>query len=302
VLHFLLSGQAYFAAVGLACGGLWLATTGSARWRRAGFGLYVLAAILFAFAGGWTDAVVSTALVTAHLVVGGLWWRRRGSNAVTPSAVTDAKRTSRRPTSHRPNAVIGLACVWIVLAVWEMPRQIAPTCAPGQPRAVTIFADSLTAGMEENEAVTWPRLLAQAHDIEVHDWSRMGETVKSALERNRHRPIPPSIVLIELGGNDLLGSTTATDFEAALDRLLAHVAAPGREVFLFELPPLPWDASFTAAQRRVARRYSVKLIPKRVLTGVVFSEGARVDGVHLSQAGHDRMARVVWDLLRPGWE
>ncbi len=109
-------------------------------------------------------------------------------------------------------------------------------------------------------------------------------------------------MLLELGGNDLLGSTTAVDFEAALDRLLAHVVAPEREVFYFELPPLPWNGSFTAAQRRVAARHGVKLIPKHVLTGVVFSDGARVDGVHLSQAGHDRMARVVWELLKRGWE
>ncbi len=58
--------------------------------------------------------------------------------------------------------------------VGEMPRHFVPVCSPGQPRALTIFADSLTAGMEENEAVTWPRCWRGGPAIEVHDWSRMG--------------------------------------------------------------------------------------------------------------------------------
>jgi acyl-CoA thioesterase-1 len=46
----------------------------------------------------------------------------------------------------------------------------------------------------------------------------------------------------------------------------------------------------------------VALIPKRVLLAVLRRDGATLDSVHLSQAGHERMAEVVWDVVRPAFE
>jgi hypothetical protein len=40
------------------------------------------------------------------------------------------------------------------------------------------------------------------------------------------------------------------------------------------------------------------LIPKSYLAGVFGAKGNTVDGLHLTQKGHDELARVVFSLLR----
>jgi lysophospholipase L1-like esterase len=44
------------------------------------------------------------------------------------------------------------------------------------------------------------------------------------------------------------------------------------------------------------------LIPKRHLAGVVSAAGATIDGLHLSNVGHELMERAMWSVLRPVFE
>ena len=59
-------------------------------------------------------------------------------------------------------------------------------------------------------------------------------------------------MLLEIGGNDLLGDTTPAGFESGLDNLLRVVSRPGRVVVMLELPLPPFFNEYGRAQRRVA--------------------------------------------------
>ncbi len=62
---------------------------------------------------------------------------------------------------------------------------------------------------------------------------------------------------------------------------------------MFELPLLPLTNSFGRSQRSLAKTFGVTLIPKRVLVGVFETKEATLDGLHLTQIGHDELARKV---------
>ena len=47
----------------------------------------------------------------------------------------------------------------------------------------------------------------------------------------------------------------------------------------------------------MAKRHGVLLVPKRVLIGILTSEGATVDSIHLSRRGHELMAETVWGII-----
>ena len=106
------------------------------------------------------------------------------------------------------------------------------------------------------------------------------------------------LVMLEIGGNDLLGNTTPAAFESGLENLLRVVSRPGRVVVMFELPLPPSYNEYGRAQRRVARRHEVLLVPKRVMLSVLLQDGATLDTIHLSQGGHGRMAVAVWEIVR----
>lgn len=191
---------------------------------------------------------------------------------------------------------------WIAAIGLEAPFHAMPRL-PAMPGAeIGILGDSVTAGMGENEAVTWPNILRERHLTPIHNHSRMGATVESAQKRGARLSRAETLVIVELGGNDMLGNTSAADFERGLDELLSEVRRPGRVVVMFELPLPPTYNRFGFAQRRLAKKHGVHLIPKRRLLAILRENNATLDSLHLSTAGHERMAALVWEIVGPAVE
>jgi len=66
---------------------------------------------------------------------------------------------------------------------------------------------------------------------------------------------------------------------------------------MFELPLLPQMIPYGQAQRQLAKKYGVVLIPKRFLAGVLAGADATSDGLHLTEIGARRMAFLVARVL-----
>ncbi len=214
-------------------------------------------------------------------------------------AVTLLWIASRFKPDWRRWSASAVVAVWLIVALIELPYHITPSLYPARTRTVTVIGDSVTAGVGGDEtSETWPRLLAQQHQIAVQDISHMGETAASALKRAKSQTIESSVVVVEIGGNDVLGSTTSTQFAMDLDALLGHLAAADRQVIMFELPLPPFCNEFGRVQRTVAAKHNVVLIPKRVFLSVIAGSDSTLDSIHLSQSGHQFMADCVWKLVR----
>ncbi len=194
-----------------------------------------------------------------------------------------------------------VAVAWLGAGVVEARHQVIPTVARlGRP-VFSVVGDSLTAGDGDARIITWPERLAQAHAIDVRDHSAAGATVQTAARQAAAIGADERLVLLEIGGNDLLGGTTPEAFEVGLARLLALVGRPGRSVVMLELPLVPGWHRFGLIQRRLCARAGVILIPKRVLAALLLADGATVDSIHLSNAGQDRLARTIWALIQPAY-
>jgi acyl-CoA thioesterase-1 len=204
------------------------------------------------------------------------------------------------PVRRRRVILGGAWAIMVLLAMgMELPFHLTTPPQAQPPHRLYVVADSLAAGLGR-EQTTWPKLLAARTGIEICDLSFAGANTHYAL-----RSVKPVLdsekdtgawVLISIGGNDMLGKTSAMDFENELDQLL--VVARGdparpRTVLMQELPLIPGAWVFGAIQRRLASRHGVIFIPKRLLASVVLTEANVVDGLHLSPAGHERMAELL---------
>jgi len=190
--------------------------------------------------------------------------------------------------------------VWVVTMAIELPWHITPQLDPVPVRSITVIGDSVTAGIgSEETSDRWPQILEQNNGLAVQDISHVGETASSALKRVQGHEINSPIVIVEIGGNDLLGaSPSAVQFATDLDRLLSHVTSVDRQVVMFELPLPPFHSDYGRIQRQTAIRHGVHLIPRRSFLSVLATEDATLDTIHLSQTGHRRMADCVWNVLR----
>lgn len=64
---------------------------------------------------------------------------------------------------------------------------------------------------------------------------------------------------------------------------------------MFELPVVPLPGAYRLArlQRRLANEFGVRLISRRAFAEVLFQDDSRIDGLHLSRRGHQRLADLV---------
>ncbi|HMC09901.1 MAG TPA: GDSL-type esterase/lipase family protein, partial [Pirellulaceae bacterium] len=207
-----------------------------------------------------------------------------------------SERTKRESLlKHRGKLRLATIVIWLGGALVELPNHFLPRLPTLGNPPIFVIGDSVTAGTG-SEKETWPDLLPAS--VEVHDLSRMGATTSSALrEQCEQLPKDGGLVLLEIGGNDLLGDTSATRFELDLDQLLAGAAAPGRTIIMFELPLPPLCNEYGRIQRRLAARHSVRLIPKRIFISVLATNDTTLDSIHLSASGHEQMAAAVWRVI-----
>jgi len=197
---------------------------------------------------------------------------------------------------------IAVAIVWVAAGLVEMPHHLSPRVPQGGHPVFGIIGDSVTAGMGEEKADTWPRIFADRYGVVVHDHSVAGTNVDSALGQAASVSSEERLVLVEIGGNDILGNTSPAEFEAGLARLLSAVRGPGRVVVMLELPLPPTYNTYGRIQRRLARQYNTLLVPKRILLGVLQRQGTTLDTIHLTKEGHQDMADAVWNVVRAAYE
>lgn len=140
---------------------------------------------------------------------------------------------------------------------------------------------------------------ANQRDLKVQDVSHVGETAAAALKRVSSIEIDSPLVIVEIGGNDLLGITSSARFARDLDALLSALTASQRQIVMFELPLPPFCHEYGRIQRTLARKHGVALIPKRVLLSILAPSESTLDTIHFSQSGHQQMADCIWRVIGP---
>ncbi|MEX0716426.1 MAG: GDSL-type esterase/lipase family protein [Planctomycetaceae bacterium] len=273
VRHFA-GGDALFsgvALVALAAGCGWYFRSG---WRRRGVRL---AGML----GGAIVAVSAVPLPNWLYALGGFaaiaWLATLGGAART-----------------RRFAFAALLIAWCAAAAGiEIAFRTRPIL-PGRtfPRLVVI-GDSLSAGIDARNDSAWPALFARATGVEVVDLSQAGATARSAFDQAARLDHDAALVLVEIGGNDLLGGRSSAEFGDDLERLLRSLAGSNRGIVVMELPLPPFHNGYGRRQRELAARHGAAMIPRRDLARALFTSGATVDDLHLSDAGHAVLAETL---------
>jgi lysophospholipase L1-like esterase len=182
------------------------------------------------------------------------------------------------------------------LCLAEAPYHRRPSIAIRKGQTIYILGDSISAGAGTKERC-WPSVLADVAPLSVANLAEPGATTRSAIKQAQHITKPNSVVLLEIGGNDVLGGGDAVAFRSSLDSLVSSLCSRGHQVIMFELPLFPFRNAFGKAQRNVAAKRGAVLLPKRLLARVLGLEGGTLDGLHLSQKGHDALARRIAELL-----
>jgi acyl-CoA thioesterase-1 len=133
-----------------------------------------------------------------------------------------------------------------------------------------------------------------------------GETTAGALTRlpgllEKHRP---SVVVIELGGNDALRGLTPAQLRGNLEKMIVASQKAGAKVLLLgiDVPP-NYGPAYRQRLRQtyaeLAKQYDVPLLPF-LLEGVALKPNLmQADGLHPTAAAQPQVLDNVWPLLKP---
>ena len=183
----------------------------------------------------------------------------------------------------------------LVMAGTETYHRRAPSLPLAEGSKLFVLGDSLSIGADP-PGKSWPELLGDLAHLKVKNFAFGGATVETAYDEALRIDSDNALVILELGGNDLLGGKSIARFRMDLEKMLTRVCVGRRRVMMIELPLPPFYNRYGMVQRALARAHGVILVPKRYLAAVLTFPGATVDGLHLSNTGHELFARTLFEL------
>lgn len=165
--------------------------------------------------------------------------------------------------------------------------------------------DSLTEGTGVTPQEAWPNLLGNRTGWVVINGGVSGDTSGAALQRlpsllEEHAPV---LVLVTLGGNDMLHHLPQQETIANLEKTIALIKAHGAQPVLLATPnPSLIGAVFrhlSAAEfyQQVADTQHVPLI-KDAISKVISDPLLKGDPLHPNAAGHVRLAAIIYAELK----
>ncbi len=196
-------------------------------------------------------------------------------------------------------SAVSTISICVVVVLGELRTLFPPALPVSTGATVYVIGDSVSAGMNDAPENTWPAVMGRRYSVPVVNLSQAGGTARSALRQAEQIDLEPSVVVVEIGGNDLLSGVGSHEFTTDLRRLLEETCQPGRRVLLMELPLPPFCNEYGRVQRELAAEFGCQMISKRTFVAILSEPDGTVDSVHLSPNGHSLMADRMWNCLAP---
>lgn len=181
--------------------------------------------------------------------------------------------------------------------------------AASAPNTILVLGDSLSAGYGVKVDATWvalleQRLTKQGYGYRVVNASISGETTGGARSRlpralELHKP---SVVVIELGGNDGLRGLPVKQVRGNFEYLIETSRASNAQVVLvgMRMPPnygAEYADSFHALYGELAKKYQLPLVDF-FLDGVALDDSLmQADGIHPNATAQPKLLDNLWPAL-----
>jgi acyl-CoA thioesterase-1 len=203
------------------------------------------------------------------------------------------------------------AIILCLLLKLSLPQAHAGENSPLQQQTILVLGDSISAGFGIDKQQGWVALLEKALTQEYPQYALInasisGETTSGGANRlnailEKHQP---SLVILELGGNDGLRGTPIKLITRNLTSMIKLSQEQGAQVLLLgmRIPPnygQRYSELFADQYQRLATELNISLVPF-LLTGIAGQAGMmQADGIHPTKNAQPIMMKSVWQALKP---
>ena len=213
---------------------------------------------------------------------------------------------------HDRRARLALALLCLCVALAACGRNTTPRLARLAPDAkVLAFGDSLTYGVGASPGQAYPEQLQRLIQRPVINAGISGDTTAGGRERlaealDEHQP---ALVILCLGGNDMLRQQDRSLMRANLDAMIREIRGRGIAVVLMGAPNVPEPkvsglvgAALTgleseAVYDELAREHRLP-VENAVLPEVLSDRSLKSDQIHANDQGYRAIAEALGELLK----
>jgi lysophospholipase L1-like esterase len=188
-----------------------------------------------------------------------------------------------------------LLAVFLLAACGRAPT--LPRLGPSD--VIVAFGDSLTHGTGASEDTAYPAVLASLTGHTVINAGVPGDTTTTALQRLPEvlDAYKPRLVLLCLGGNDMLHKQPAAAIENNLRLLVQTIRASGASVVLVAVPEPRLFGGAPDFYARIAKEMQLPL-EDEVFSEVLKNNRLKSDPIHANAAGYRVVAERLNEFLR----
>jgi lysophospholipase L1-like esterase len=187
-------------------------------------------------------------------------------------------------------------CVAVLLAACDR----APTLPKLNPHDVILaFGDSLTHGTGASQETAYPAVLASLTGHTVINAGVPGDTTATGLQRLPAvlAEYKPRLVLLCLGGNDMLRQQPAATTENNLRLLVQTIRSSGAEVVLIGVPEPKLFGGAPDFYARIAKDMKLPL-EQDAFNDVLKDARLKSDPIHANAAGYHQIAERLDEFLK----
>ena len=164
---------------------------------------------------------------------------------------------------------------------------------------VLAFGDSITFGTGAAPHESYPAVLEKIIGRRVVNAGVPGEVTSGGLARlpkvlEREKP---ALVIICLGGNDLLRGMNKKQAADNIREMIRLTVQYGAAVILIGTPALGLSVSPEPFYREIAMEMNVSL-EENILSDILSDNALKADLIHPNAAGYRRLAKAVADLMK----
>jgi acyl-CoA hydrolase len=181
---------------------------------------------------------------------------------------------------------------------------LAGACGPDVPnldspgRTIVCLGDSITSGVGAEPGQPFPALLAAKLNREVINAGVPGDTAEDGLARvDQALAHDPWLVIVELGGNDILRQVPPARTEAALRQVLDRLLAARVVPVLVELE-VPFAGRYSDIFERIEEDYEIPVV-EDALGEILLDPALKADPIHPNAQGHVQLADAIAEVIEP---
>jgi lysophospholipase L1-like esterase len=214
---------------------------------------------------------------------------------VLNDSVKSGKKVKMRFMKYLLTKLIILSLLIVSIGCGHHPRIQHVTASS----VVLAFGDSLTAGMTDNAAESYPAILAKMLGCRVVNAGIPGEETGAALARLPQvlEKEKPDLVIICSGGNDMLAKQEDVVIRDNLDAMVALAKHAGVDVIIIGVPRPRIRLEAPSFYQKIADKYGTPYDIEIIAT-ILSKSSLKMDPIHPNAAGNNKLAERIAGLIQ----